>query len=94
MVHSVADITPNGSATAIASSRTPCNWLIVSAPSGNTGAIRVGDSSVSASRGAIVEKGFSTTLWAIGDTQYLDLAQVYVFGASGSDKCGILYGTH
>lgn len=94
MVHSIADITPNGAATALASTRTPANWVTISAPAANAAAIRVGDSLITASRGQIVEKGFSATLWPIADDNYLDLAQVYVFGASGSDKCGILYGVH
>lgn len=94
MVHNIADITPNGTVTALKSSRTPANWIILSAPSGNAADIRVGDSTTSTSSGAIIAKGTSVTLLPISDDHYLDLALIYVFGASGSDKVGVLYGTH
>jgi hypothetical protein len=94
MVHNIADITPNGTATALSSSHTKANWVIVSSPAANGAAVRVGDSTTSASSGAIAEKGASITLWPIGDDLYLDLALIFVFAASGSDKAGVLYGTH
>lgn len=93
MVRSIADVTPNGSAKTLAASRTPACWCIISAPSGNTGDIRVGDSQVSATRGAVLSKGLNLTLLPIGDAKYLDLAQVSIFGAAGADKVGVIYGT-
>jgi hypothetical protein len=93
MVHNIADITPNSVATALKAARTPCNWVIISAPAANSGVMRVGDSTTGASSGAIIAKGESLTLFPIGDTQYLDLSLVFVYGAS-SDVVGVLYGTH
>lgn len=94
MVHNIADITPNGTATALSSSHTKANWIIISSPAANGAAVRVGDSTTSATSGAIAEKGFSITLLPIGDALYLDLALVFVFTAAGADKCGVLYGAH
>jgi hypothetical protein len=94
MVHNIADITPNGTATALSSSHTKANWVIVSSPAANGAAVRVGDSTTSATSGAIAEKGASITLWPIADDLYLDLALIFVFTAAGSDKAGVLYGTH
>ena len=93
MVHNIADITPNGTATALLSTHTKCNWIIISAPTANAGDVRVGDSTTSATSGASVAKGTSVTLAPISDDLYLDLALIYVFGTS-TDKVGILYGAH
>lgn len=94
MVHNIADITPNGTATALASTHIKANWVIISSPTANGAAVRVGDSTTSATSGAVVEKGFSITLLPIGDALYLDLNLIYVFTAAGADKCGVLYGAH
>ncbi len=93
MVHNIADITPNSVVTALKSSRTPANWVQVTAPAGNSGSMRIGDSTTSASSGLEVIKGTTAILLPIGDDQYLDLALVYVYGTS-TDKVSILYGTH
>lgn len=93
MVHNITDITPNSTATALKSARTPANWVQVTAPAGNAGSMRIGDSTTSASSGLEIIKGTSITLWPIGDDQYLDLALVYLYGTS-TDKVSILYGTH
>lgn len=93
MVHNIADITPNGTATALKASRTPCNWVTVFAATANAGDMRIGDSTTAAGTGLVIPKGTGATLQSIADTQYLDLALVYVFGTS-TDKVSILYGTH
>lgn len=94
MVHNIADITPNGTATRLKLTRTPANWLMISAPTANTGDIRIGDSATAAANGVVIAKGTTLLLPPIGDDSYLDLALIYVFGAAGADKVGVLYGTH
>jgi predicted RecA/RadA family phage recombinase len=93
MVHNIADTIPGAVAVALKATRTPANWVTISAITANAADIRIGDSTTSATSGIIVPKGTSATLWAIGDTQYLDLAQVFCF-ASGTDKYSAVYGTH
>ncbi len=93
MVHNIADITPNSTATALKSSRTPCNWVSVFAATGNAGDMRIGDSTTGSGSGLVIPKGTGVTLPAISDTQYLDLALVYVYGTS-TDKVSVIYGTH
>ena len=93
MVHSIADITPNSTATPLASTRTPANWLQIICPATNAGDIRIGDSLVSASRGLAVAKGSGQAFPPISDDNYLDLSMIYVYG-TGSDKVTILYGVH
>lgn len=93
MVHNIADITPGGTPTALKSSRTPCNWLQVVCPSSNAAAMRVGDSTTSATSGISMPAGAGMMFPPIGDTQYLDLALVYIYGTT-TDKVSIVYGTH
>ncbi len=93
MVHNIADVTPGGVAVALKSSRTPCNWLQVICPSGNAAAIRIGDSTTSATSGLALPAGSGQMFPAISDTQYLDLALVYIYGTT-TDKVSIVYGTH
>lgn len=93
MVHNIPDVTPGGSAVALASSRTPCNWLQIIAPAGNANDIRIGDSTTSATSGLAIVKGGGQAFPPISDDQYLDLALIYVYG-SGTDKISVVYGTH
>ncbi len=93
MVHNIADVTPGGGAVALKSSRTPCNWLQIIAPTSNAAAIRLGDSTTSATSGLSIPAGGGEMFPPIGDTQYLDLALVYVY-ATGTDKVSVVYGTH
>jgi len=93
MVHNVADLTPGGVAVPIRAIRTPCNWLQIVAPTGNAAAIRVGDVNTGAASGIEMLAGAKVYFPPIGDTQYLDLAMVYVYGTT-TDRVSILYGTH
>ncbi len=93
MVHNIPDITPGGSAVPLASSRTPCNWLQVVTPVGNGAIMRLGDPTTGAGSGIALPPGSSQMFPAISDTQYLDLALVYLYGVS-TDKASIVYGTH
>ena len=93
MIHNIADVTPGGSTVALKATRTPANWLIVSAPTGNAADIRVGDSTTGTGSGVIVKAGTSLILPAISDDNYLDLAQVYLYGST-TDKAYLVYGVH
>jgi hypothetical protein len=86
----IADITPNGSATAIGAAGIKATWIIFVA-SGTT--IRVGDSNVGAARGSNIPTGVPV-LWPRCDFNQgrYDLGSVYVYGGSGSDKVSITYG--
>lgn len=93
MVHNIADVTPGGSAVALKSSRTPCNWVQVVCPTSNATSMRVGDINTSATSGIAIPPGGGMMFPAISDTQYLDLALVYIYGTT-TDKVSVVYGTH
>ena len=80
-----SDITPNGSAARFTSTATACKGIVIVANPGNAANMRVGDSSVSASKGAVVPPGASIPI-AIGD-----VSKVYVYGAAGTDSASISY---
>jgi len=91
MIHNVADVTPAGVKTALKAARTPANWLMVSAPTGNAAPIRIGDSTTSATSGFLIAPGATFTLLPISDDAYLDLAGVFIFGTT-TDKLSVMYG--
>lgn len=92
MIHSLADVTPNGTAKPLAPSRIAANWLICST-AGNAAPLRIGDNTTNATTGMLIPVNTTFLLPAIGDSQYLDLAAIYVYGAAGADKASFLYGT-
>jgi hypothetical protein len=94
MIHAIADITPNGTATALAAARKPCNWVAITAITGNGAPVRVGDLTVDSSHGITITAGTTLILPPVGDTGYLDLAGIWVYAAAGTDKVGVVYGTH
>jgi hypothetical protein len=93
MIHNIADITPGGSAVALKAARTPCNWVQVLCPTGNAAAMRLGDSTTGAASGLSLPAGTGMLFPPIGDTQYLDLALIYIYGTN-TDKISVVYGTH
>jgi hypothetical protein len=86
----IADITPNGSKTAIGPAGTKAVWIQFVA---NGTSIRIGDSNVGAARGENIPTGVPL-LWPRCEFAQggYDLGHVYVYGASGSDKVSITYG--
>lgn len=91
MLHTIADITPAGTATQLTSTPTRASWVIISAPTANAGDLRAGDSATAAGVGVAVPKGTSITFPTIGDTESLDLSGIYVYGTS-TDKATVVYG--
>lgn len=87
----IADITPNGTATALtATAGLGAIWVAITA-SGTS--IRVGDSNVGSGRGVAVATGTTLILPRCStDQRAYDLSKIYVFGASGADKVSITYG--
>lgn len=91
----IADITPGGTATPLTSVKgTLAVWVTLTAAKGNANPIRVGDSKVSATRGAAVNAGDINPIYLPRcdfTQQGYDLSKVFVFG-SGSDSVSITYG--
>jgi hypothetical protein len=90
-IATIADITPNGTATVLAGVTTRAIYVAMTA-SGSS--IRTGDSHVGASRGVALPSGAFTVPYPRQDNeqQPYDLSQIYVYGASGTDKVSITYG--
>lgn len=90
-IGTIADITPNGTATKVSATSIIAHWIQFTA----TGtSIRVGDANVGSGRGA----GLITLVPAFWprcsfDQGGYDLSTVYVYGGSGSDKVSITYGS-
>ena len=83
-IGTLADVTAAASATQLTSSNTPCKAVLVVSLAANTGKIRVGDSNVTASRGAELSAGDAVVLMVS------NVNLVYVFG-NASDKVSVTY---
>lgn len=90
-IGTIADITPNGTKTALASVSTRAVWVNMTA-SGSS--IRHGDSNVGSARGQVLPTGvpFLTHPRCDPTQMFYDLSTIYVYGGSGSDKVSITYG--
>jgi len=94
---SVADLTGDGSTHAVAASGT-ARWVVVLAATSNTANVRVGDSTVSSTRGASILPGGSFMFPAMPSApkmntadQYYSLSGVYYYAAVG-DKVSVVWG--
>jgi hypothetical protein len=89
-IGTIADITPNGSKVALANVSTRAIWIDMTA-SGTS--IRTGDSNIGAARGVVLQTGVLSRPYPRQDNpqQPYDLANVYVYGGSGTDKVSITY---
>ena len=92
----IADITGDGSAHAITTSGS-ARWVIFICPSTNSAAVRIGDSSISATQGAPVAAGGGLMFPAIPpdprqatQNQLYDLTKIYYRAGTG-DKVSIIY---
>lgn len=93
VIKTIAQITVAASGTEVAVSATtlPAVKLWVSAPSGNTGSIFVGDTTnIATTRGIEVIKGTTAIIEAPGG-DYFDLAAVWIDAATNGDKANITY---
>jgi hypothetical protein len=83
-IGTLADVTAAAAATQLVVASTPCKAVVVRSLAANTGNIRVGDSSVTASRGAELSAGDAVVI--VID----NVNKVYIFG-NGTDKVSIMY---
>jgi len=88
-----AIVQADGLSHAVASSRTPCQWVQIQAKSGNAGNIWLGGSDIAVGKGIPLAAG-AQFFPPIGDSTYIDLNQLYyLFDDSGtSDTFYIIYG--
>lgn len=91
-VTSAADITGTGAAVALQASSTRARWVQIVCLTGNSAVVRVGDSSVTASRGIAVAAG-SGFMFPIQQStnQYYDVSTLYAYIGS-NDKVTIIWG--
>ena len=70
------DISSAGTAEALVTADTPCRFINIFAKSGNTGNVFVGGSTVSSSRGMVLEQARSTDWFPIDNVNkiYVDVA--------------------
>jgi len=85
-IATLPDLTGNSAAQQLIVASTQCLGVVVRALVGNTGNVRVGDSSVSASRGAELAPGDSIPI------DIDDVSKVYFYGVS-PDKVSVTYVT-
>jgi hypothetical protein len=83
-------ITGTGATVALAASSTPTRWVDVQAASGNTGTVRLGDSTTASATGREIAKGTSFLLPFTYPNQIYDLATIYVYVAAG-DVVNVTY---
>jgi len=78
------DVATAGSAVQLTATATPCKLINIFAKAGNTGNIFVGSSTVSSSRGMVLEQARSTDWFPIDD-----VSKVYIDAANNND--GVQY---
>lgn len=82
------DVSGTGATVRFTSSQRFGRWVQVSTPTSNTAAIRVGDSTTSATQGTLVAPGLGQFFPYTG--QPIDISQIYIYVASG-DKAAITW---
>ena len=92
MIHSLPDITGTGSSVQLSSTIIKANWVQVQAISGNSAAVRLGDSGVSSTEGAVIAATGGQFAPPAGNTNCYNLADIWVLIGSG-DKIAICYST-
>jgi hypothetical protein len=90
----IADITGDGANHAISATTLKVRWMLVIADSGNAADVRIGDSNISATRGAVVSAGGGLLLppstGTSSQSQY-DLSNIYYRAGTG-DKISVTGG--
>lgn len=90
-IRTLDDITGDGSAHQLALSGTG-RWVQIIALSGNSAAVRIGDSNVSATRGAPVAAGGGLLLPPSENVNlWYSLSGIYYYAANG-DQLAVIYG--
>ena len=91
-VSSAADITGDGAAHALQSSKTTARWVVVISASTNSAVIRLGGSTTSSSQGAAIAVGGGFMYPPIpAGSVYYDLNALYYYAATG-DKLTVIWG--
>lgn len=91
-VSSATDITGDGAAHALQSSKTTARWVVVISASTNSAVIRLGGSTVSSSQGAAIAVGGGFMCPPIpAGSVYYDLNALYYYAATG-DKLTVIWG--
>ena len=92
-IHSLASVVLSTTATPLSATSVRANWVQVQG-SALTGAARVGDSTVSSTKGAILSStGDSQFFPALGNANAYDLSAIYVLGTA-SDTLAVTYNTN
>lgn len=92
MVNTIADVVLTTTATKLSSTSVRANWVLLSGKA-LAGAARVGDSSISTSRGGVIPTTSSTLLFPpSGNTNAYDLSTIYALGTA-NDTLAVCYGT-
>lgn len=89
-INSLPDIVPNGSTVPLSATTRMAIWVILMV---NGTSIHIGDSQVGASRGINPATKNILTLPRVSFEQGgIDLAQIYVYGAAGTDSVSVIFG--
>jgi hypothetical protein len=92
MVHSLPDLTATtGTLVPLSATSQKATWVSIQAGPTSTANARVGDSSITSTRGGIITMGSGYFFYpTAGNTREYDLSNIYVLGTTG-DKFAILY---
>jgi len=89
---SLADVTISATATKLSATSIKANWVLIYGQA-LAGAARVGDSSISTTRGGIIPStNTSLLLPSVGNTNSYDLSAIYILGTA-NDKAAVIYNT-
>ena len=93
MVHSLPDVTGvTGTLVVLSATSQKANWVSIQANGTPTGAARVGDSSISSTRGGIIP-ATAAAYWffpTAGNSNQYDLSNIYILATTG-DKFAVIY---
>lgn len=93
MVHSLPDITSTGALAALSTTSVRAVWVqIQSSISNSASNARVGDGSITASRGAILSPGGAQFFPTCGNANTYDLSTIFILGQN-NDVFEVIYHT-
>ena len=93
MIHQLSSVVLSTSATPLSATSVRANWVQVQG-SALSGAARIGDSTISSTKGAILSStGDSQFFPPLGNANAYDLSSIYVLGTA-SDTLAVTYNTN
>lgn len=86
-----ATVAAAGTANALSTTSVKCNWITFQPLIANTGAVYIGASTVTATRGLTMSVGDSAVTWDIMANACYDLSKIFIDGATNGNGVQFVY---